>query len=132
MKQRILLGVLACAVAMAAPVSGAEPPWSPVEVSVVDNGKGGWTFTNDHGIPFYIYDKDEKSKSNCDDKCTGLTWLPVWARSRSEPQGEWSIIVRPDASKQWAWKGIPIYSYNGDDDAADVAKKDGHWKPLVP
>ena len=118
---------------LAAPVRAGEAPWSPVEVSIVENGKGGYNFTNDKGLPFYIYDKDTKGQSNCNDTCTGLTWLPVWARGRSEAQGDWVIIIRADMSKQWAYKGIPIYSYNGEaDDLEDVVKKDGHWRPLAP
>ena len=128
-----IFAVLGLVATLSAPVRAGEAPWSPVEVSVVENGKGGYTFTNDKGMPFYTYDKDTKGTSNCNDGCTGFTWLPVWARGRSEAQGDWSIIIRADMSKQWAYKGIPIYNYNGDaDELEDVVKKGGHWKPLVP
>lgn len=119
-------------VAMTHGASAGEPPWSPVEVSVVENGKGGYTFTNDYGRPFFVSDKDQKGKALCADDCTGLTWLPVWARGRAQPEGDWTIVIRPDMSKQWAYKGVPIYNYNGDEDPVEVAAKDGHWKPLVP
>jgi predicted lipoprotein with Yx(FWY)xxD motif len=120
------------AVLMSAPAFAAEPPWSPVEVSTVEDGKGGYKFTNDRGQPFYVNDKDGKGKIGCGEDCTGFTWLPVWARDRSTPQGDWSIVIRPDMSKQWAYKGVPIYNYNGDpDELEDAVKKDGHWKPLA-
>lgn len=114
-----------------APAVAAEPPWSPVEVSVIENGKGGYSFTNDYGMPFYVNDKDQLGKALCADDCTGLTWLPVWARGRSEPKGDWTIVIRPDNARQWAYKGVPIYSYNGDpDELEDAVTKGAKWKPL--
>jgi predicted lipoprotein with Yx(FWY)xxD motif len=132
MKKHIVAGIFAVAGLIATAVYAAEPPWSPVEVSIVEDGKGGFKFTNDKGMPFFTNDKDKNDKIACADDCTGLTWLPVWARSRSEPQGNWSIVIRPDMSKQWAYKGVPIYQYNGEaDDLEDAVKKDGHWHALA-
>jgi predicted lipoprotein with Yx(FWY)xxD motif len=132
--KNVIVGLVAVAgvALMNGAAFAAEPPWSPVEVSVVENGKGGYTFTNDHGLPFYVSGKDKKGEALCDDSCTGLTWLPVWARGRSQPMGDWTIVIRPDTSKQWAYKGVPIYSYNGDpDELEDAVKSGGDWKPLV-
>ncbi len=123
----IFIAVVISAVGGAA--YAAEPPWSPVEVSIIEDGKS-FKFTNDKGMPFFTNDLDKKDKIGCVDGCTGLTWLPVWARSRAEPQGDWSIVIRPDMSKQWAYKGVPIYNYNGEaDDMQDEVKK-GHWHEL--
>jgi predicted lipoprotein with Yx(FWY)xxD motif len=130
----VMKKVLAAAVVvlMSASAFAAEPPWSPVEVSTVEDGKGGYKFTNDKGMPFYVNSKDNKTQVGCGEDCTGLTWLPVWARNRSEPKGDWTIVIRPDMSKQWAWKGVPIYQYNGDaDELEDALKADKSWKVLV-
>jgi predicted lipoprotein with Yx(FWY)xxD motif len=129
--KKVFAGVCAVLFFVCAPARAGEPPWSPVEVSTVEDGKGGYKFTNDRGQPFYVNTKDEKGKALCGDDCTGFTWLPVWARDRSTPQGDWSIVIRPDMSKQWAWKGVPIYNFNGDaEELEDAVKKDKSWKVL--
>ena len=124
--------LVACGLALAPHAMAAEPPWSPVEVSVFATDTG-FDFANDDGIPFFTNDRDSGGKVNCDDACTGIVWLPVWARANATPMGEWSIVIRPDKAPQWAYKGKPIYTYAKD--VPGEAKGDGVgglWHVLKP
>jgi predicted lipoprotein with Yx(FWY)xxD motif len=120
----------------AAPAAdGKDAPWSPVEVSVFQRDDGVFIFTNDFGIPLFINDRDKRGKVGCDEECTQFTWLPLWARDAAKPQGDWSIVMRPDGTPQWAYKKQPVYNYNGREtreEILELAKEDGHWKQLDP
>lgn len=50
----------------------------------------------------------------CDGACT-QTWKPVeawWTAVTSTP--EWSVVMRRDGTRQWAFKGKPLYRYAAD------------------
>jgi predicted lipoprotein with Yx(FWY)xxD motif len=119
--------------------AAAQPPWSPAEVSVFED-KGVYRFANDYGIPFYTNDRDTPfqgggGKVGCGDVCTGDGWLPVFSRASAKPQGDWTIVIRPDQTTQWAYKGKPIYNYFASTDIKEVlaiAGHDPHWHALVP
>lgn len=61
----------------------------------------------------YVYDKDELGQSNCYDECAA-TWPPAIASADATPTGDWSLVSRTDGSKQWAFRGKPLYSYTED------------------
>jgi predicted lipoprotein with Yx(FWY)xxD motif len=127
----LALAVIAGGSVMAA-ANKVIPPATPEPVSVVDNGKGGYTFSNIDGYPFFTYDRDPKGKSTCDESCSGITWLPLWARKGAEPINEWVPIIRNDGGSQWSYKGQAVYFYNGDEDPVQMAKENGHFHPLLP
>jgi predicted lipoprotein with Yx(FWY)xxD motif len=41
-------------------------------------------------------------------------WPPVTAPSDAKPFGDWSVIERPDNTRQWAFRGAPLYRYAKD------------------
>lgn len=86
-------------------------PQTPEDVSLfVEDGK--YVFrVNDAAI--YTYDKDDVGRSNCDGECAKM-WPPVVASSKARPVGDWTLIKRADSSRQWAYKGKPIYTYSQD------------------
>jgi predicted lipoprotein with Yx(FWY)xxD motif len=43
-----------------------------------------------------------------------LTWLPVQAPALALTTGDFSVVTRPDGSKQWAYQHYPLYLYSGD------------------
>lgn len=134
--RNILAGVaLAVGLMGTAMAADAEPPWSPEAVSVFEESKGKYAFGNDYGVPFFTNDRDKDGKIGCGDECVGITWLPVYARETAKPQGNWSIVLRPDKAAQWAYKGKPVYNYFASQDRDEVrtiAKEDGHWIALEP
>jgi predicted lipoprotein with Yx(FWY)xxD motif len=98
---------------MAAP---QPPPYTapnPAEISVFFEG-GRYVFRNDDTLPIYTYDKDEPGKSHCEAACA-TAWPPVIAPASATTVGDWSAIERPDKTKQWAYKGKPVYTYSRDE-----------------
>ncbi len=71
------------------------------------------------GRTLYVSEKDAVGKSACDAKCATV-WQPLAAPAAATAKGDWSIVVRSDRTKQWAFKGKPLYTYSEDDNAGEV------------
>ncbi|MBK1781961.1 hypothetical protein JHL22_12090 [Advenella sp. WQ 585] len=80
---------------------------------------------NVDGMTLYTYDKDRgmDGKSVCNDRCAE-NWPPLLAAPDSNAEGDYSIIMRDDASSQWAYKGQPLYLYKRDMKQGDMAGDD--------
>jgi len=74
------------------------------------------------GATVYTFDKDTvgSGKSACNGPCAQL-WPPVAAQASDTAGGDWSIITRDDGSKQWAYKGAPIYTFSKDAKPGDTS-----------
>jgi predicted lipoprotein with Yx(FWY)xxD motif len=59
------------------------------------------------GMTLYTFDKDPAGKSVCNGKCA-MNWPPLRA-SGNDATGEFSVITRDDGTRQWAYKGKPLY-----------------------
>lgn len=72
------------------------------------------------GMTVYTYDKDDRNsgKSVCNDACA-TNWPPVKASADAKPEGDYTIIERDDGTKQWAYKGHPLYTYAKDSKPGD-------------
>lgn len=77
------------------------------------------------GMTLYTYDHDKGGKSLCNGECAKF-WPPVAAAADAKAAGAWSIITRDDGSKQWAYKGKPIYTFLKDTRVEDF---DGQNQP---
>ena len=110
-------------------------PAVPEEVSMFadENAPRGFMFQSSYGFPFYVSDQDAKDKSNCVGSCAE-TWAPVKARDDATPMGkDWSLVVRPEGYKQWAWRGQPIYINMTQVLGGTLTlPKNSPWHPLVP
>ena len=67
-------------------------------------------FADEKGQILYTSDKDMPGKSMCDSKCTE-TWIPAYASDSANAEAHWSIIVRDDGKRQWAFRDRPMYTY---------------------
>lgn len=83
-----------------------------------DSAKGK-VLTNDSGMTLYVFDKDSGGKSACNGPCAG-SWPPLKASADAKPMGNYSIISRDDGSKQWAYKGRPLYNWKNDKNPGDI------------
>ena len=83
-----------------------------------DSAKGK-VLTNESGMTLYVFDKDSGGKSACNGPCTG-NWPPLMATAASMPMGDYTIITRADGSKQWAYKGRPLYTWKKDQKPGDI------------
>jgi predicted lipoprotein with Yx(FWY)xxD motif len=85
------------------------------------------------GMTLYTFDKDAEGKSNCNGKCM-MAWPPLAAAADAKSMGDWTVVARDDGSKQWAYKGKPLYTFAKDAKAGDTAG-DGvgnNWHNATP
>ncbi|HEY9109827.1 MAG TPA: hypothetical protein VIN58_24390 [Roseateles sp.] len=76
-------------------------------------------FVGPSGLALYTFDRDATpGKSVCNDRCA-TNWPPLTAAADAKDEGEWTIVTRDDGSKQWAYKGKPIYYFAKDQKAGD-------------
>ena len=73
------------------------------------------------GATVYTFDKDSANsgKSACNGPCA-QAWPPVAAQASDAASGDWSIVTRDDGSRQWAYKGAPIYTFSKDAKPGDT------------
>jgi predicted lipoprotein with Yx(FWY)xxD motif len=110
---RFTLAVLVMLLAGQASVQAAEANTAPAEVTLREQGHG-WILANPAGMTLYTYADDQKfADSSCDDKCA-VTWPPLIATSHVEPTGDWTLVSRTNGTRQWAFRGKPLYTYSRD------------------
>ena len=80
----------------------------------------GGVLANSAGMTLYTFDKDPAGagKSVCNDKCA-VIWPPLKAAADDKAGGDYAIITRDDGSKQWAYKGKPLYLWSKDQKPGD-------------
>ena len=118
----LLIGSCILSGANAAPAAEfgelATPPGITIEPQGRDQGYGfgggnavrdKLMFANAKGMTLYTSDADTAGKSVCNDVCA-KDWLPALAPDKAKVFGPWSVITRDDKTKQWAYKGKPLYT----------------------
>ncbi len=76
------------------------------------------TLTNAAGMTLYTFDKDAGDRSACNGPCAS-NWPPLLVVGDAKATGAWTIVVREDGAKQWAYKGKPLYAWSKDAKAGD-------------
>ena len=78
--------------------------------------------TNTAGTVITVtFDKDmaDSGKSVCNGDCAAK-WPPLMAAASDKASGNYSIVTRDDGSKQWAYKGKPLYLWFKDQKPGDM------------
>jgi predicted lipoprotein with Yx(FWY)xxD motif len=72
------------------------------------------------GMTLYTFDRDAagSGKSVCNGPCA-TNWPPLMATGSDAASGDWSVVTRDDGTKQWAYKGKPLYFWVKDQKAGD-------------
>lgn len=67
------------------------------------------------GLTLYTFDNDVagSGRSVCNAPCSNL-FRPYIVEPGARPQGEVSVITRDDGTRQWVWKGKPLYLWVDD------------------
>jgi predicted lipoprotein with Yx(FWY)xxD motif len=78
----------------------------------------GPTLTDAKGMSLYTFDKDSGGKSACNGPCA-TNWPVLKAEASDQASDNYTIITRDDGSKQWAYKGKPLYYWVKDQKAGD-------------
>ena len=83
-------------------------------VALSQSSEGKWNYTSFPDLlPLYVFEGDLPGKSMCDTVCTAA-WPVLRADDDAKPIGNWTIIIRNDGRKQWAYKHQPVYTFYAD------------------
>ena len=86
------------------------------------------------GKTLYTFARDTPGTSACNDACA-TNWPALTAPADAKPMGPYSVIMRVDGKKQWAYKGAPLYYWSKDIKAGDRTGDGfagGAWKVARP
>jgi predicted lipoprotein with Yx(FWY)xxD motif len=118
----LTVGLAACATAAMTPAKTGNTALGPVLVDA-------------KGMTLYTFDKDATpGKSACNGPCA-QNWPPLMATGDAKASGDWSVITRDDGSKQWAYKGKPLYAWVKDTKPGDTTGDgflNGAWHIAKP
>lgn len=116
------------------PIFEARGPIADID----SNGMRAATFTDKTGFTVYRFDDDRNDAegdgigdSDCNGGCA-VTWPPLYAADAESANGDFTIIVREDNSRQWAYQGDPLYFFSGDASDADTNGVYGAWFAVSP
>ena len=132
MKLSALALTLAAAAALTAcgTTGGSAPAGASTPTQAADG-----TLIGPTGRTLYTYSKDTKGAgaSECYDDCA-KNWPPLGVTDTAQPMGDYTIIIRSDASRQWAYKGMPLYYFAKDTKPGDKRGDGlgGNWKVAKP
>jgi predicted lipoprotein with Yx(FWY)xxD motif len=87
-------------------------------VAMGESAKGA-VLVDAKGMTLYTFDKDTAGKSACNGDCA-VNWPPLMAAEGAMEAGDYSVITRDDGSKQWAYKGKPLYTWIKDVKPGDI------------
>ncbi len=123
---RTLLGVAAAAFVVGCASQSTEPAMSR------DTAMGK-VLADSKGMTLYTFDKDVAGKSNCNGQCA-VNWPPLMASVDAKAMGPWSVVTRDDGSRQWAYKGLPVYGWVKDGKPGDTTGEgvNGVWRVAKP
>jgi predicted lipoprotein with Yx(FWY)xxD motif len=77
-------------------------------------------YATDKGMTLYTFDKDTTpGKSACTGDECAKAWPAAAAPADAKPVDDWTVITRDDGSKQWAFKGKPLYTFVKDQKMGD-------------
>ncbi|MFG6485432.1 hypothetical protein ACG04R_02040 [Roseateles sp. BYS78W] len=110
MNFRPLAWAAALALALAACAATPTAPAKPADGVLVGA----------NGMTLYTFDKDTagSGKSVCNGPCA-TNWPPLAAAAGASASGDWTVITRDDGSRQWAYKGRPLYFWAKDQKPGD-------------
>ena len=98
--------------------AGAVAAATAEPAKMADTSKGQ-AWVDGKGMTLYVFGKDETGKSNCNGECA-TAWPPLSAQTGAKAVGDWTIVVRADGIKQWAYDGKPLYTWTKDKKPGDV------------
>jgi predicted lipoprotein with Yx(FWY)xxD motif len=119
---RLVSGFLAVAALALAGAAFADPPG----VTVKDGA-----FVAPDGKPLYTYARDTApDTSTCVSGACAKNWPALAAAADAKAEGEWTVVARTDGTKQWAYKGKPLYTFANDAAGQKATGASANW-PLA-
>ena len=111
-------------------IAATVPQLMPAGV-VLRQAKGQMALHDEQGRGLYVFDGDAKEQT-CSGDCAAA-WPILAAPEGAKPFGDWTIVARaggsPEAARQWAWRGRPLYRSVKDEKPGDATADgtDGNW-----
>jgi predicted lipoprotein with Yx(FWY)xxD motif len=121
--------LLAAAMSLAIISSASAAP--PAKTATTSKGPA---LTDARGMSLYTFDKDSDGKSACNGPCAA-NWPALKAEASDSAGNNYTVIARDDGSKQWAYKGKPLYTFVKDQKAGDISGDgflNGAWHLAQP
>jgi len=122
------------ALTIAAGLTAATAAFAQMTPTKIGDSTKGKVLTNDKGMTLYVFDKDSPDKSACNGPCAA-NWPPLIASAGATAMGDYTIITRNDDTKQWAYKGRPLYNWKNDKKPSDITGDgfiNGAWHIAQP
>ena len=81
----------------------------------------------------YFFDGKSLPEAACKVSSCVTRWAPVSAPEIARPVGDFTIVTAADSTRQWAYKGKPLFTFSGDLSKGDAHGDgiDGKWHGLV-
>jgi predicted lipoprotein with Yx(FWY)xxD motif len=114
----------------AAAIPVATPPGITMQVAEQAAGAGGSSapqivFADAKGMTLYAYAGESPGGGGtpavlaCVGNCL-KTWRPALAAHDPDGATDWSVLERADGSKQWCYRGAPLYAFAGDEAPGEI------------
>jgi len=87
----------------------------------------GVVLVDQRGMTIYVYEPG-KEPSLTETGEASHRRVPVAAPALGLAMGDFTVVSRPDGRSQWAWKGLPLFTYTGDKRSGDAYGVTGPWK----
>ena len=134
MTLRVSLSALACAAVVAAGCSSMGSGMGMMGSAPAKTADGA--LVGSTGMTLYTFDRDAagSGKSVCNGQCA-TNWPPALVSDDAKASGPWTVVVRDDGLKQWAYKGKPVYAFAKDGKAGDKTGDgfmNGAWHVAKP
>jgi len=126
---RFIIAALAAGM-LAACAPSHMAPNGPGRTSATELGQ---VLVDENGMTLYTFDPDHAGMSTCTGLCAEA-WPPVVAAAAAQETDGFTIILRPNGSRQWAHDGMPLYTYAFDLAPGDIKGDgvDGEWHVARP
>ena len=134
---KVLIATLMAAAALTACSSKPAQPEAPKAAATADTPtrSADGVLIGPNGKSLYVFAKDTvgSGASTCYDQCA-KNWPPLPAAPTAKPAGDYTIIMRTDGTRQWAYKGAPLYYFVKDAKTGDKTGDGvgGAWKLARP
>ena len=130
MKHIIAATIAVASLTLVAPVAFAQTA-EPAKLGDTAKGK---VLVDTKGMTLYTLDRDTApNKSTCNAQCA-INWPPLMVSGDAKDSGNWTVVTRDDGTKQWAYKGKPLYFWKDDKKAGDTDgdNRNNVWHVALP
>jgi predicted lipoprotein with Yx(FWY)xxD motif len=81
----------------------------------------GVALTESSGLTLYALNGDvSRDGQSCLRSPCDRSWSPLPAPAMARPRGAFTMVTRPDGTRQWAYHDRPLYTFDGDTAPGDV------------